>query len=252
MSYTNSPRSFPKISRQGFVYEAHDDNPIRLGAATIGQIITQEDVPPYIVVDHHIDKVLVSRWPGRLWHVRILAAARDQPAAYAKYTRATSIEVCKELSPALLFGPEGDAISAIQDIIPSLTLAQIEHLARHATPEVEAGYDAAWKAWLEQTDPAHKHSSIRYEGVLEMGNGPSRSPLGYAFTLAHTQYCNRVKTLAGSDAFEIDEDGDKWLRAPWSEALTTLLAIIMGKGAPHLFSEQDRIVMTAAWPHLQG
>ncbi|MEQ4616732.1 MAG: hypothetical protein ABN482_01650 [Corticimicrobacter sp.] len=247
MSHTHPPLSFPKISRQGFVYEADIDQPAHIGAATIGQIITQEDAPPYIVVDHHIDNVLPTRWPGRLWHVRILAVALDQPASYANYTRATSIEVCDALSPALLFGPQGDAVSKVQDLIPHLTLAQIEHLAQHATPAAEAGYEAAWGTWLEQTDPASKQPGMQYAGVLAMGNGLSRSPLGHAFTLAHAQYCKRVRALAGSDAFEADEDGDEWLRAPWSEALTTLLSIIMGLGAPHLSSAENTVIMTTAW-----
>lgn len=247
MSHPHPPLSFPKISRQGFVYEADIDQSAHIGAATIGQIITQEDAPPYIVVDHHIDNVLPTRWPGRLWHVRILAVARDQPASYANYTRATSIEVCEALSPALLFGPQGDAVSKVQDLIPHLTLAQIEHLAQHATPAAEAGYEAAWGTWLEQTDPASKQPGMQYAGVLAMGNGLSRSPLGHAFTLAHAQYCKRVRALAGSDAFEADEDGDEWLRAPWSEALTTLLAVIMGLGAPHLSSAENTAIMTNAW-----
>jgi len=250
MSHPHPPLSFPKISRQGFVYESDTDQHTHIGAAAIGQIITQEDAPPYIVVDHHIDNVLPMGWPGRLWHVRILEVARDQPASYAKYTRATSIEVCEALSPALLFGPQGSTVGAVQDLIPHLTLAQIEHLAKHATPAAEAGYEAAWEAWLEQTDPASKQPGMQYAGVLAMGNGLSRSPLGHAFTLAHAQYCKRVRALAGSDAFEADEDGDEWLRAPWSEALTTLLAIIMVLGAPHLSSTENTATMTNAWHDL--
>lgn len=250
MSLPNPSLVFPKTSGQGLVYESSEDIPARLDAATIGHIITQEDVPPYIVVNHRMDSILVTRWPGRLRRVRILATAQDQPASSASYTRATSIEVCEELSPALLFGTHGNAVSAVQDIIPRLSIAQIEHLARHATPEVAASYDAAWESWLTQTDPASTQADMQDAGILLMETGAMHSPVGCAFTLAHTQYCNRIKTLVGSDAFGIDEDGDEYLRAPWSEALTALLAIIMALGAPHLSSEHSKASMAMVWNDL--
>ncbi|QDQ88375.1 hypothetical protein FMZ60_12775 [Alcaligenaceae bacterium SJ-26] len=250
MSHSRLPLSFPKTSRQGFVYESREDTTTHIGAAAIGQIITQEDAPPYIVVYHDIENILVTRWPGRLWHVKILATAQDQPATQANYTRATSIEVCEERSAARLFGPRGETVGSIQDLIPNLTLAQIEHLAHHATSAISSDYDAAWETWLAHAHPSDTPPEAQSVGVLTMNSNQLHSPLGYAFTLAHAQYCKRVRALAGSDAFEADEDGDEWLRAPWSEALTTLLAVIMGLGAPHLYEAENTALMTKVWQDL--
>jgi hypothetical protein len=100
---------------EGYVY-ADDDRPGLMAGAKVGtRVRTPSWDPPWIVVDHRLDAVVIARWPGRLFRVasvppssdeeRIaLASAAENLRADAGYTRVFAVDLLAEL-PAGCAGP---------------------------------------------------------------------------------------------------------------------------------------------------
>lgn len=108
----------------GYVYVDDEEQGPIAGAAP-GRLVRNATLrPPWIVVHHSLDRVLVAQWPGRLFRVEVVPpstreerAAMERAAAElavdAGYTRAIAVEVLEELPAPSLFGPHGDAVGAL-------------------------------------------------------------------------------------------------------------------------------------------
>ena len=66
-------------STQGVVYVSElEDGPMK--NASVGSTVRNPDKrPPWIVVNHSLQSVIVAKWPGKLWKVEIIATAAEQP-----------------------------------------------------------------------------------------------------------------------------------------------------------------------------
>jgi hypothetical protein len=108
------------LAKDGFVYVEYE-RPSAMSAARVGATIAlPARRPPFIVVHHEVETIIVGRWPGKLWRVQIMDAFTPEeeeatggkllPYARARYTRAVAVNVLEELSPARLFGVNGEAV----------------------------------------------------------------------------------------------------------------------------------------------
>ncbi|HJQ38533.1 MAG TPA: hypothetical protein VKB93_15450 [Thermoanaerobaculia bacterium] len=224
--------------RSGYIYAAESDaGPMQHASA--GAIVRNpDDRPPWIVVDHSLETVVIASWPGRLWRARVHEAAYEQLST--NFRRAVSVRILEELPVSVLFGPHGREVCAVIDRAAALTFEEIEALASAYRHEARAAYSRAWQAWLGQTGEDHG-------GTLAIPlRGRERSPVGSGFTVLHSVISEKAYAHAGTDAFTDDEDGT-WLVPPWSDASSAALQAAMAFGAPQLVSADDAKLLTEAW-----
>lgn len=243
----------------GFVYVSGDpDHP--MAGAQVGERARMPSFdPPWIVVHHRLDAVLAVRWPGRLLRVRSVPAATEEERvalegaaqnlrAGASYSRVFAVDVLEELRPAVLFGPNGDAVVEILERADQLTESVAGDLAVARHPDAGDAYRRAWDRWLSGQPNGAVYRDGDHAGVLAVpGAGPVGSPIGHGFALVWRCVTGSARQRGGSAAFTVDEDDDEMLLEPWSTAGVALVESAMALGAPELVDDPDRAVLTAAW-----
>jgi hypothetical protein len=232
----------------GYVY-APDAAPGLLAAAAPGAIVSKPDrSPPWIVVDHSIESAIIARWPGRLYRVVVLdAEGIEQASAHAKYTRAVAVQVCDEVPAARLFGDHGEAVSAVISFAACLERPIARLLADLRHPLADQAYSRVWRSWLSETGVGSAHGESDFSRTLAAGSGPSRSPINCGLTLTYQAVWDRADTLPGSAAFVDDEEGERTLAPVWASAAAALLDAAIALGAPSIVTEEDAVILTAAW-----
>ena len=237
----------------GYVYVGADrDDP--MSAAVVGaQIGSGVDQPPYIVVDHTLERTLLTRWPGQLWRVQALKLASDQPLAYARYTRATAVLVLEALPLSMLFEHQGDAVVDFLNGIRQLTSAQKIALAEAQDPIAHQLYNRVFDRWLTRMNPESLHLGQDHHGVIAMGGLNPRSPVGNASSVLYDELRKRACELEGAAALVLDEDGDECLHPQWHAAADTLQNALYGIAAPDaLLNPEEREVLLRAYRAVVG
>lgn len=231
----------------GFSYvPLTDDGP--MAQAAPGVVVRTPDAgPPWIVVDHSFESVVVARWPGRLWHVEILRAAAEQPREGAGYTRALAVRVRNELPVTKLFGPHGEDVVRVIETAASLDAGRAAEFGARSTALAREAYARAWRTWIGRMDPGSIHLYADHSDTLAVPIAGMRSPIAGGFMVLHGVVGDRARALAGDSAFIAGEDGDLYLAEPWGKAAGALLHAAMALGAPGLVPEADRAVLTEAW-----
>jgi hypothetical protein len=220
----------------GFVFVADaDDGPMCFAAAG-KSIRNAADGAPWIVVDQAIESIVVAKWPGRLWRVAVLKAGAEQPAAYAKYTRAVGVEVIAEEPVSRLFGAHGEAVCPILERARTITLDDVALLRDAVREDAREAYSRAWNRWLGDS---HDHT-------VTLAAGDSRSPIGAGFTVLHNLVVERARTLTNGAAVTTNDDDEVVLAPEWSATSDALLHAAMAHGAPELLSPADTELLTAA------
>jgi len=224
----------------GYVFVAGvEDGPMRFAAA--GKTIRNADGgPPWIVVDQSIESIVVAKWPGRLWRVSVVKAAAEQPAAYAKYTRAVAVQVNDEEPLWRLFGAHGQAVCRLLERARAITLDDVALLQSAVRDEAREAYSRAWNRWLGDS---HDHTAT-------LAASDSRSPIGAGFTVLHNVIVERARTLTNGAVLTTNDDDDVVLAPDWSAASDAFLHAAMAQGAPELLSPEDAELLTAAWKRL--
>ncbi|MES2445018.1 MAG: hypothetical protein V4574_19505 [Pseudomonadota bacterium] len=239
----------PGRRRDGFVYAGDaEDGPMR--DAREGAIVRVDGHgPPVIVVNHDPASVIVTRWPGRLWRVRIVEPSPpgDQPLPHARYTRALAVAVGQEADVATLFGPHGRDVVRVLDVAPKLDRPQAETLARHRHPQAPAAYDRVWRRWLKQAGIEGDFADL--DGALALGG--QGSPINQGLSLLHNLVFKRAQAMDGDRATEADDE-DIWLAAPWDGAGTVLGDAALALGAPQAVGNVDRIILLQGWERVFG
>ncbi len=227
----------------GFVYVGKGSDSLMTVAASGAKIGSAVDEPPWIVVDHTPESAVLARWPGRLWKVRVLHSAAQQPLSYAGYTRATAVDVLQELPLAMLFQHNGQAVVDFLNRISQLTAETVAALAESQDDEAARMHNAAWDRWLASTDPASPFVGQNHAGIIAMGAKRPGSPVGQAPSVLYAQLAQRAREIAGDAAFVIEND-EQSFRHPWSQAATCLQHALFAIGvAQHLLSPSERIVL---------
>jgi len=84
------------------------------------------------------------------------------------------------------------------------------------------------------------------DGALRLGGATWGSPINEGFSVLHAVVFNRSKLIDGPDATQ-EDDGEVWLKEPWSGADRALGDAALAKGAPDLLSDADRALLLQAW-----
>ncbi|MEN4917883.1 hypothetical protein ABE485_04375 [Achromobacter spanius] len=211
-------------------------------------------VPPWLVVDQSLESIIIgSRWPGRLWRVRVdelgdMSGLVAQPG----YWRAAAIELQEEIPMATLFGPRGDAVLELVQQIGSLSRAQAQALADSLPAAAAAAYGRAWARWSQGGAEPGERAEDEWWGTLAASRrgDKERSPVHGGFLLIHSQLRTRAEAVDGETAFIlIEEDGEteQVLTPVWQGASDAFLYAAMARAAPQYVSEDDAAVLTQAW-----
>ncbi len=233
---------------KGYVY-APDADPGLLATAVPGAIVSKTDrSPPWIVVDHSIESAIIARWPGKLYCVVVLdAEGIEQASACAKYTRAVAVQVFDEVPASRLFGDHGEAVSAVISFAAHLELPTARLLADLRHPLADQAYSRAWRRWLSGTGVGSAREEYDFSGTLAAGSGPSQSPINCGLTLTYRAVWDRAAALLGPAAFVEDDEGERSLAPVWASAAAALLDAAIALGAPSIVTEEDAVILTAAW-----
>ena len=193
---------------EGYVYVADEHEVVMTRAAPGARIELPSRSPPWIVVDHAIDSVLVARWPGKLWFVvDVDANGIDQANPNAHYTRAYAVTVQRQIPSWKLFGDYGKSVCSVIAAAAQLSVDQVRMLANLRHPDADHAYSLAWETWLTRQGFADVgESSVRSGTLAAPAPGRSRSPINCGLTVLHTTIWNRANMLVGSSAFIQDED----------------------------------------------
>jgi hypothetical protein len=249
----------PSVSNKGYVY-APLENPGAMAGAAPGVCVRNADRgPPWIVVDHGLQSVIVSKWPGRLWRVEIIdrvsdadlrSAGQSPLRADAPYTRAVAVDVLEEAPVAALFGAHGAAVCEVIAAAGEVDLDGARRLAAARPREAADAYSRAWATWLARED-LRSRDRIVPEGTLAVPTGRSRSPIESGLGVVYGQLFRRARAVCGDAATVSDED-DTWLAEPWNGAAAALLDAALAFGAPDVIDDADREILTRAWRDVLG
>ncbi|MFN3891379.1 MAG: hypothetical protein ACK4MV_13355 [Beijerinckiaceae bacterium] len=235
--------------RVGYVYAAKGETGPMQDARVGGAVRLPDRGPPWIVVDFDLAKMTVTRWPGRLWRVRVMEAAteRDQrvaggpPNDQANYVRAIAVRVLNEEDPARLFGPHGGALIALFDGAARITRDQAQRLARSRHADAAGAYDRAMRRWASGENLATPSADL--DGALKIGG---RSPINAALAVLHGILFERAHAIDGAHASS-ELDNDVSLVEPWATAAQTMGDAALAIGAPELMSMEDRAALVSAY-----
>jgi hypothetical protein len=230
---------------EGYVYVAEENRGAMSAAKKGSRVSLPEPRPPFIVVNENIDLVIVARWPGKLWLVRVVDALSDELERNLglgrpnprRYVRAIAVDVLEEVPAWKLFGPHGAAICEVIDKATQLDSATITALARSRHPDAENAYSRAWGIWI-------KGMKSRPAGI--------HSPVNCGFPIISFSVRERANAICGEAAFVLDEDGEKCLEPTWSAASKALCEAAMALGAPELSPNEDRNCLAKAWISVFG
>lgn len=244
---------------------AADAKPGPLAGAAIGdRVRTPFPGPPWIVVDHAIETVVVARWPGRLLRVAsvppadeaerdALDRAAENLRADAGYTRVLAVDVLAELPSWILFGGHGKAVADVLERARRLDVPGARDLAAHRHREADGAYSRTWQRWLDRQPDGAPYRAGDHSRLLAVpGAGRTGSPAGHGFTLTWTCVRDSARRCEGTAAFTVGADGDEILLDPWATAATALLDAAMALGAPDLADPADAAVLTRAWQATGG
>ena len=232
----------------GYCYVPDESNE-PISKAEIGATIRNAtEGPPWIVVDQSLNSIVVAKWPGRLWKLRVIHEATEQPNASATYVRAVAIKVLEELSVSVLFGEHGRNVVNVIESARHLDVPKAIELRSAFNKEASEMYSEAWNRWLSElcrVDPNHKRDD--HTDTLAISGGSKRSPVGAAFTVLYTVLRNRLNEIIGDLAFVVDEDGNESFSPEWSDTLNAYVCAIMGYGVEDFMSDSEKNIMSKAW-----
>lgn len=252
---------------EGYVYA--DETAGVMATARAGmRIAVERRRPPFIEVHDSIQAVAVTRWPGKLWHVRILdpvTEADERATGFARsppnsgYTRAVAVEVLEEIPAARLFGDHGDEVCAILARARQFNWNQASYFAKTRHPDAGRAYSRAWSNWLLSVGIASPFridfisvvdtSALRdadFTGVLGTSAHPG-SPVNDGLKVLHRTILERAKEMIEPPAYFVDAEGEENLGPIWLAACYALLEAAMALGAPTVSVAEDRRIMCKAW-----
>lgn len=214
--------------------------------------------PPWMVIDQSLHSIIVNRWPGQLWRVRVTALG-DMSGLVAQpgYWRAEAIELIEALPLSTLFGPQGDAVLRILDAIETMTRTDAQTLAQNVHPDAANAYGRAWLAWSQGEEAAQSTEDWQHTLAASRGRDKDRSPIHAGFLLIHSQLRQRAQAVDGANAIERIEDEDdgeiEEVLAPlWQQASDALCYAAMAQGAPEWVSDADAQALNRAWVALNA
>ena len=248
----------PRLATSGYIYvPAAEAGP--LTSARPGATVAIEGRgPPWIVVDHELERVIVPSWPGRLLHVRVAEAASEKeqnrlggaPRAEAAYTRAVSIEVIDELPAHTLFGPQGAAVASVIEATATITPEMAKRLSEFRHGEIAEACARVWQRWMAQSGIDRLPVSDWVGTLAVPGNGLA-SPVNAGLMVTQKAMFDQAVAEAGADATQTEGD-NVWLVEPWNGAALAAVEAAMAFGAPKVCGRWDARILSHAWLSVFG
>ena len=184
--------------------------------------------PPWLVVQHYLDRIGLAGWPVRLWRVGDIDAAPPGAQQSDWYTRVFSANIVEEVSAWLLFGEHGAEVARVIEAAQDLRQEDAVALAANRPDRAGSVYAEVWRRW----------------------QSPARwgSPVGHTLILTHNAVERSAKNVAPS-VFRYDpiDEVDLLVERTWIVAQAALLEAALGLGAPHLMNADETAVLTTAW-----
>lgn len=247
--YINMFFNFKKKPIQGFVY-ANDEASELFKNAKVGDIIMKPNRNiPFIVVDHTLDKMIITRWPGKLYKVEVLNQSKEKDlnkglAENVWYTRTLGVKILEEMSLENLFGTNGKWISQIVDVTRNISEEQVDSLSNFDAHPGRELFSKAWKNWISLMNKDDANFDEDYSNTLAiLDENHDQSPIGRGLTLISSQFYIRAREIAGESAFGIDDEGEIFLQPKWSKACEKLLHAGMSYESLNLLSESEKMVL---------
>jgi hypothetical protein len=233
----------------GFVFVPDISDSVMKYASVDATMQNPNKLPPWIVVDHSLESIVVAKWPGRLWKVKIIETAPEQPNISAKYTRATAVQILEERSVSELFGRHGEVVCKIIEKAQNLQFNEVQMLGDAKNQLATEAYSRAWKNWLAQVMPTSGHSEDDLCSILAIYalDKAKKSPVNHGFTVLYDIVSQRAQILVGDAAFEIDNEGDRAFTPVWFRIFHVFLHAAMAYGAPEIMSSTDNELLKSAW-----
>lgn len=240
---------------RGYVYWTEEEGGLFLGAKVGDTIVKPNQDPPWIVVDHHIRDVLVTRWPGKLYGVEVLDASGETHLMSgvkesATYTRTCGVRILEELPLARLFGGNGQELCRILDFARGLSEEQVHRLSRCDLEPSEKVYDHAWRKWSSLRGAEILPEPGAYRDLLKTvcSIGEHGSPIGNGLCVVHSLFFQRAQELAGDSAFSIDDDdGDEdagiSFLPEWDRACQALVHAAMSCESENLLTASEKALL---------
>jgi hypothetical protein len=219
--------------------------------AQVGDIIVKNyKKPPYLVVDHVLDKLIITKWPGTLYKVEVLNPSEEKciNAGLVKniwYTRTFAVKILEELPIEIIFGDNGVQIKKILDFITNISEEQVNQLATYDAEQNRKIYSEAWNIWDSSTDKESLNSSGDYEKVIQAfpKNQSRVSPIGQGLSIIYDIFYQTARKLTHDEALEIDEEGEIYLKPKWSIASTHCLNAGMSYEDSNLLTEDEKALL---------
>lgn len=229
--------------RRGFIYSPHDaESPLNSGKA--GDIIQLESTPPWIVVDHYKQTIVMTNWPGILWLAEGIEPASESDQPNDIYTRSRSVRLIEPATTAELFGQNGRDVEKVLDQAAGLQLNQLLNIQR-IDHQLQQLYSDAWNSWANGLHQGAAHYDHLY--TLAKGTRGNESLIGKGLLLLSNVFHKLAQKLEGEAAFIVDDEGEIEFVPKWHHAFDAARHAAMAYGAPQLFSIEDQPRMATPW-----
>lgn len=212
--------------------------------------------PPYFVVNHRLNKLIIPEWPGKLFFVETLSPYKSLNLNLTKdagYTRANGIKILKELQLHELFGENGRQIKQIVDKSNNVDISEAKLLSSSLTKESCKIYDKAWKRWNEN-NKIEFESSDDYLGTIGVISNEIKlkqhSPVGEALSIISNLVYNRVREIDEENGVVVDAEGETSFSELWSKTQQALLNATMAYENEDLLNVNEKHTLLESWSKL--
>lgn len=244
---------------RGYVYYGLDEDQ-RFSAAKKGDdIVNDTKLPPWIVVDHNLNSLIVTKWPGKLFEVEILDQANEKELNKGLvhdiwYTRTAGVRIVQELPTMHLFGMNGAEICRILDSIININESEIAALSACRKEHTRALYSKAWEKWIAKYNKDSYHAEGKHYDTLKLATNNSRhssSPIQQGLSVVASQLTIRAREVVGKAAFKI-ENGEECLVSDWANAMEHLLHAAMANESDGLLTPTEKKELARAFEEIFG
>lgn len=237
----------------GFIY-VPDSNQGHFKHANVGQTIkTEKKGPPWIVVDHSLESVVIAKWPGTLWLAEVKDEAKNTGLLeYAKYTRANAVKIINKLPLEILFGDFGGSILKIIESAKSIDTEIVKKLANVFSPESLELYSKGWNIFGGTKNDLPPFYGRDHQNTIAMPGNKGCSPINSAFKIIYSQVFDRANELTGGKVLLTDDEGCLLLDDEWSKACNSYLCAAMAVAYQEKFTENEIAVLSKGWAIVYG
>lgn len=235
---------------KGYVYYSVEEDK-RFSVAKAGDIIKNDsNLPPWIVVNHDLNAIIVTEWPGKLFEVEVLNQSEEKNlnkglAKDVSYTRTLGVKITREISLENLFGDNGVNICQIIDRTRNITETEVKALSKYKNDYSREIYSKAWEKWIGIHSKESDHATDKHYDTLKFftsNNRDSSSPIKQGLVIIANQLDSRAREILGQRAFVI-EKGEQYLISEWADAMEKLLHAGMAYENDGLLTLEEKKVL---------